>query len=92
MLAFATKFSQGAALPFSEMSNGYSVDCLAFSDGQFLAAGGQNGQSKIWQAQADLPELIAIIRLPGLIAWRGVRLSIYWHLAWENMCRSGMRL
>ena len=32
-----------------------SVDCLGFScDGQFLAAGGQNGQVKIWEIPHDL--------------------------------------
>jgi len=45
-----------------QAGNGYSIDCIAFShDGQFLAAGGQNGQVKIWRVQSDLPELIATV-------------------------------
>jgi WD40 repeat protein len=42
--------------------DGGSVDCLAFShDGQFLAAGGQTGQTNIWRMQANPPELIATV-------------------------------
>jgi WD40 repeat protein len=41
----------------------HSVDCLAFSyDGQFLAAGGQNGQVHIWRLSLNDPELIAIVK------------------------------
>lgn len=41
---------------------GQSVDCLTISaDGQFVAAGGQNGQVKIWQFQSDQPQLIATL-------------------------------
>lgn len=39
-----------------------SIDGLAFSrDGQFLAAGGQDGAVRIWQVQAEAPELIATL-------------------------------
>ncbi len=45
-----------------------SIDCLGFSyDGQFLAAGGQNGQVKVWQMQVDsatdstLPLLVKVL-------------------------------
>lgn len=41
---------------------GCSVDCLVFSsDGQFLAAGGQSGQVKIWQLQTEAIELISTL-------------------------------
>jgi WD40 repeat protein len=44
---------------FLQPADGQSVDCLAFSrDGQFLAAGGQNGLVKIWRLQSQAPELI----------------------------------
>jgi WD40 repeat protein len=43
--------------------SGHSVDCLAFShDGQFLAAGGQNGQVHIWRLSLNHPELITIVK------------------------------
>ncbi|WP_313936275.1 WD40 repeat domain-containing protein [Anabaena azotica] len=43
-------------------ADGQSVDCLVFSqDGQFLAAGGQNGEVKIWRLQSE-PELIRILK------------------------------
>jgi WD40 repeat protein len=38
---------------------GSSVDAIAFSaDGQFLAAGGQDGAVRIWQMAGDLPTLV----------------------------------
>ena len=38
-----------------EPSGTKSIDCLGFSyDGQFLAAGGQNGQVKVWQLSKDV--------------------------------------
>ncbi|MEL6453781.1 MAG: hypothetical protein AAFQ40_03580 [Cyanobacteria bacterium J06623_5] len=38
-----------------ESSGTESIDCLGFSyDGQFLAAGGQNGQVKVWRLSEDL--------------------------------------
>ncbi len=41
---------------------GQSIDCLAFSfDSQFLAMAGQRGQVKIWQFQAESPQLITTI-------------------------------
>ena len=44
-----------------QSANGKSVDCLAFSkDGQFLAAGGQDGGVNIWQLNAG--ELIASLK------------------------------
>lgn len=59
-----------------------SIDCLGFSyDGQFLAAGGQNGQVKIWQishpsksTQPALPRLLKVLEY-----------SRTWvdHLAWS---------
>jgi len=52
--------------------NGYSVDCLAFSRWTILAAGGRTGQDLA--AQADLPELIAIVENTSAwvdrLAWR----------------------
>ena len=45
-----------------QTESGESVDCLVFSrDGQFLAAGGQNGQVKIWRLQENNPELVCIL-------------------------------
>ena len=45
-----------------QAATGQSVDCLAFSsDGQFLAAGGQNGQVKIWQLQSEAFELVSTL-------------------------------
>jgi len=41
---------------------GRSIDCLAFSqDGQFLAAGGQNGRVNLWRMQSEAPELVATL-------------------------------
>ncbi|MEO1621044.1 MAG: hypothetical protein AAFU53_08410, partial [Cyanobacteria bacterium J06632_3] len=38
-----------------EPSGAGSIDCIGFSyDGQFLAAGGQNGQVKVWWLSTDL--------------------------------------
>lgn len=52
-----------------------SVDCLAFSrDGQFLAAGGQDGKVTIWRVQAEQSECIAT--LSNAPAWID-------HLAWS---------
>lgn len=40
---------------------GLSIDCLAFStDGQFLAAGGQDGKVRLWQ-MLPIPELITTL-------------------------------
>jgi WD40 repeat protein len=37
-----------------QVGDGQSIDCLAFSkDGEFLAAGGQDGRMKIWQMHPD---------------------------------------
>ena len=54
-----------------------SVDCLGFSyDGQFLAAGGQNGQVKLWRmpSQTDDPRLLEVLDHPR--TWVD-------HLAWS---------
>ncbi|MBW4515920.1 MAG: WD40 repeat domain-containing protein [Timaviella obliquedivisa GSE-PSE-MK23-08B] len=72
------------AMPFQgvplQVMNGDSVDCLAFShDGQFLAAGGQNGQVHIWQVQSNLPELIA----PKLVATVGKTAAWVDRMAWS---------
>lgn len=59
---------------------GESVDCLGFSyNGQFLAAGGQNGQVKVWQMpplaeEPPLPSLLKVFEHPR--AWVD-------HLAWS---------
>lgn len=48
-------------VPVQEIQ-GCSVDCLAFSqDGRFLAAGGQDGQVKIWQFQSGEIQLISTL-------------------------------
>ncbi|MEL6492518.1 MAG: WD40 repeat domain-containing protein [Cyanobacteria bacterium J06634_6] len=64
-----------------EPSSNASVDCLGFSyDGQFLAAGGQSGQVKVWQMSTDsateatLPKLIKVLEHPR--TWVD-------HLAWS---------
>lgn len=47
-------------------SNGVSVDCITFSrDGQFLAAGGQDGRVRIWHS----PELELVATLENATAW-----------------------
>ncbi|MEA5575893.1 WD40 repeat domain-containing protein [Anabaena sp. UHCC 0451] len=47
---------------YLQTSNGESVDSLVFSqDGRFLAAGGQNGQVKIWRLQSQEAELISVL-------------------------------
>jgi WD40 repeat protein len=46
-------------LSYVQDAGNQSIDCLAFShDGQFLAAGGQDGQVKIWQLKGSAVELI----------------------------------
>lgn len=50
-------WTEAAIIPL-QTSTEQSIDCLAFSqDGQFLAAGGQDGRVKIWQ-QKDQMQLI----------------------------------
>ncbi|NJO80735.1 MAG: hypothetical protein HC827_21025 [Cyanobacteria bacterium RM1_2_2] len=45
-----------------QAATGQSIDCLAIShDGQFIAAGGQNGEVKIWQMQTGEPILVATL-------------------------------
>ncbi len=64
-----------------EPSAAESIDCLGFSyDGQFLAAGGQNGQVKVWRLSADSK---ADLRLPTLV--KVLEHSRIWieHLAWS---------
>ncbi len=61
---------QAGAFPATPLQagNGHSIDCFAFShDGQFLAAGGQNGHVNIWRVQSELPELIATVK--NISAW-----------------------
>ncbi|MBF2006137.1 MAG: PD40 domain-containing protein [Chlorogloeopsis fritschii C42_A2020_084] len=49
-------------LTFVQSSCGLSIDCLSFSkDGQFLAAGGQDGQVKIWGLVEEKPELVTAL-------------------------------
>jgi WD40 repeat protein len=51
-----------------EKGEGQSIDCIAFSqDGQFFAAGGQDGRVKIWHLQ--LPESQLIATLENAPAW-----------------------
>ncbi|MEL6815397.1 MAG: hypothetical protein AAFP03_11355 [Cyanobacteria bacterium J06598_3] len=62
-----------------------SIDCLGFSfNGQFLAAGGQNGQVKIWEIPPDLtsnqlshPTLLKVLEHPRTwvehLAWSPTR-------------------
>ncbi len=48
----------GASVALQE-KQGLSVDAIAFSaDGQFLAAGGQDGAVRIWQVAGDAPTLV----------------------------------
>jgi WD40 repeat protein len=66
-----------------------SIDCLKFSyDGQFLAAGGQNGQVKVWRIFPDLAtdlttDLATNIALPAQV--KVLEHSRTWveHLAWS---------
>ncbi|MFB2937055.1 WD40 repeat domain-containing protein [Aerosakkonemataceae cyanobacterium BLCC-F154] len=49
-------------LVYLQTANDQSVDCLAFSaDGQYLAAGGQNGEVKIWRLEAEETQLITTL-------------------------------
>ncbi|MCL1469087.1 WD40 repeat domain-containing protein [Argonema antarcticum] len=49
-------------LTLLQTADGQSVDCLAFSkDGKFLAAGGQNGQVKIWRFGSGESQLITTL-------------------------------
>ena len=44
-------------------TTGLSIDVLAFSgDGQWLAAGGQNGAVTLWQMDAEIPMIVDIIQ------------------------------
>jgi len=64
-----------------EPSADASIDCLGFSyDGQFLAAGGQNGQVRVWQIPTNLA---TDFLLPKLI--KVLEYSRTWveHLAWS---------
>ncbi|MEL7144061.1 MAG: hypothetical protein AAFY33_17975 [Cyanobacteria bacterium J06643_4] len=66
-----------------EPSGAESIDCLGFSyDGQFLAAGGQNGQVKVWQLSEgwetdSTPPLIKVLEHARTwvdrLAWSPVR-------------------
>ena len=62
-----------------------SIDCLGFSyDGQFLAAGGQNGQVKVWRMPTDLTtSSTTYSTLPTLV--KVLEHSRTWieHLAWS---------
>ncbi|NJO43131.1 MAG: hypothetical protein HC769_35220 [Cyanobacteria bacterium CRU_2_1] len=52
----------GLTITFLQKENGRSIDCLAFSqDGQFLAAGGQNGQVNIWWMPLETPERVTTL-------------------------------
>lgn len=52
----------GENVTYLQTANDQSVDCLAFSaDGQYLAAGGQNGKVKIWQLQPGENQLITTL-------------------------------
>ncbi|MBD2184039.1 WD40 repeat domain-containing protein [Planktothrix sp. FACHB-1375] len=49
-------------LRYLQTGEGQSVDCLAFSkNGEFLAAGGQNGQVKIWRIESQGNQLITTL-------------------------------
>ena len=52
-----------------ESSGTESIDCISFSyDGQFLAAGGQNGQVKVWRMPTDsTADMKADLTLPSLV-------------------------
>lgn len=61
-----------------EPSGSESIDCLGFSyDGQFLAAGGQNGQVKVWRMPADSKTDATLVKV--------LEHSRTWieHLAWS---------
>ncbi|WP_240518950.1 WD40 repeat domain-containing protein [Leptolyngbya sp. BC1307] len=68
-----------------EPSAAASIDCLGFSyDGQFLAAGGQNGQVKVWRLAGDsTPDSTPDSTLPTLV--KVLEHSRTWveHLAWS---------
>jgi WD40 repeat protein len=66
---------EGRSLRSIQAGNGQSLNCLGFSqDGQFLAAGGQEGCVKIWQIEAGNSPLITTIENPSV--WID-------HLAWN---------
>jgi WD domain, G-beta repeat len=64
-------YGHGQELIYLQTVTNYSIDCLGYSaDGQWLAAGGQQGQLQIWAAQ----QLVATLNYPR--AWID-------HLAWH---------
>jgi WD40 repeat protein len=68
-----------------QAATGASIDALAFShDGQFLAAGGQNGQVTVWQLQGERAVRVAALDIaPAWVdqmAWSPTRCQLAFSL------------
>ncbi len=64
-------------LDFLKLKSNFSLDCVGFSaDGQWLAAGGQEGKIQIWRLSEHSQTFESIVTLDGGTAWID---SLLWH-------------
>lgn len=68
---------QKKQLDFLQLESDFSLDCVGFSaDGQWLAAGGQEGKIQIWRLAEHSQTFELIATLDGGTAWID---SLLWH-------------